>query len=465
MAVEGRTHKPVVDRDLCQRCSVCIRACPAELLPDLRGDHDTVRGYVYRNTNVEVRELLPPCTAACPLGQQVREYIHLLSAEKVKEALLMIRQDNPLPGVCGYVCHHPCEQACVRGSWDGPVDIRELKRYAVHYEINNHKQVVETLKERQHAAQGKKVIVVGAGPAGLACAYELVMQGYAVTVMDALDQPGGMLIGAIPSFRLPRQVIAHDVDVMRSLGVKFMPSVRVGTDVALQEITENDADASVLATGTWKDIPLDVPEEDASGCLSCLDFLHTVNTGKSMDLLGTVLVVGGGNAAIDTARTAVRMGSNQVVVLYRRSRDEMPANSEEVEAALHEGVQIQYLVAPKRLVRKEGKIEGIELIRMELDEADETGRKRPIPISGSEYMQEGSVVIPAIGQRSDNSFLRPESLSESGAVILGRDGQVKNYRGVFAAGDMLTGPSTVVEAMASGKVAAQQVMRHLEEGE
>ncbi|MFO8165856.1 MAG: FAD-dependent oxidoreductase [Thermodesulfobacteriota bacterium] len=462
MAVEGRTHKPVVDPDLCQRCSVCVRACPAEFLPDLRYDQDTVRGYVYKNIDLGTTDLLPPCVAACPLGQQVREYIRLLSAGKAKEALLVIRQDNPLPGVCGYVCHHPCENACLRGSWDDPVAIRELKRYAVHYEIDNHQEIVEALKERQYSPQGKKVVVVGAGPAGLACAFELVMHGYAVTIMDALDQPGGMLVGAIPPFRLPRQVIAHDVDIIRSLGVTFMPSVRIGKDVTLQEITEDTADASILATGTWKDITLDVAGEDTSGCLNCLDFLHNVNAGHAIHLSGTVLVVGGGNAAIDTARTALRMGSKQVIVLYRRSQHEMPANKEEVDTALHEGVEIQYMVAPKRVLSKEGKIEGIELMRMELGELDETGRKVPIPIIGSEYIQEGDFVIRAIGQRSDIPFLRQESLSGRGTIILSKDGQVKEYDGVFAAGDMLTGPSTVVEAIASGKDAAQNVVRYLE---
>jgi len=461
MAIEGRTYKPVVDRDLCQRCSVCIRACPAEFLSDLRHDEDTVRGYVYTHADLPITEILPPCVAACPLGQDVREYVQLLSAGKVKEALLIIRQDNPLPGVCGYVCHHPCEQACVRGSWDDPVAIRELKRYAVHYEIDNQEEIVEALKGRKKPAQGKKVAIVGAGPAGLACAFELVMQGYTITIMDALAQPGGMLVGAIPPFRLPRHVIDHDIGIIRSLGVKFMPSVRI-EELTLQEIRRDRFDAVVLAMGTWKDLKLGIPGEDTSGCLKCLDFLSTVNSGHTINLSGTVLVIGGGNAAIDTARSALRMGSRQVIVLYRRSQQEMPASKEEVEAALHEGVQIQYLVAPKRVVSKEGKIKGVELIRMELGEPDETGRKMPIPMTGSEFIQAGDFVIPAIGQRSDIPFLTAESLSERGGITLGNGGQVKEYEGMFAAGDVVTGPSTVVMAIASGKATARNVIRYLE---
>jgi len=462
MAIEGRTHKPVIDRDLCQVCSVCIRACPAELLPELRHDEDTVRGYVYTHTDLPITEIVPPCVGSCPLGQQVREYVQLLSARKVKDALLVIRQDNPLPGVCGYVCHHPCEQACVRGSWDDPVSIRELKRYATHYEIDHQQEIVEVLKGRKKPAQGKKVVIVGAGPAGLACAFELVMQGYPITVMDALAQPGGMLVGAIPPFRLPRYVIDHDIGIIRSLGVEFMPSVRIGNERTLQEIRRESVDAVVLATGTWKDIALDVAGEDTSGCLKCLDFLSTVNAGRTINLSGMVLVIGGGNAAIDTARAALRMGSTKVIVLYRRSQHEMPASKEEVEAALHEGVQIQYLVAPKRVVSKEGKIKGLELIRIELGEPDETGRKMPIPITGSEFFEAGDFVIPAIGQRSDIPFLTAESISERGGINCGKDGQVKEYEGMFAAGDVVTGPSTVVEAIASGKATARNVIRYLE---
>ncbi|MBW2004476.1 MAG: FAD-dependent oxidoreductase [Deltaproteobacteria bacterium] len=378
----------------------------------------------------------------------MRDYVQLLAAGKVKEALLVIRQDNPLPGVCGYVCHHPCEQACVRGSWDDPVAIRELKRYAIHYEIDHQEEIMEALKERKHSARGKKVGIVGAGPAGLACAFELVMQGYTITVMDALAQPGGMLVGAIPPFRLPRYVIDHDIGIIRSLGVEFIPSIRIGKEIPLQEIRRDRFDAVVLAMGTWKDIELDVAGEDTSGCLKCLDFLNTVNTGRTINLSGTVLVIGGGNAAIDTARTALRTGSKQVIVLYRRSQNEMPASNEEVEAALREGVQIHCQVAPTRIVIKEG--------------PDETGRKMPIPMTGSECIQAGNFVIPAIGQRSDIPFLTPGSISERGTIHCGKDGQVKEYEGLFAAGDALTGPSTVVEAIASGKATARNVIRYLE---
>jgi NADPH-dependent glutamate synthase beta subunit-like oxidoreductase len=462
MAIEGRTHKPVVDRDLCQACRVCFRECPAELLPELRSDEDTVRGYVYSNTNLAENDVYPPCLGACPLGQQVRDYVQLLKVGKVKEALLLIRHDNPLPGVCGYVCHHPCERACIRGSWDDPVSIRELKRYAAHYEMDHRSEIVEVLIQRKEPARGKKVVIVGAGPAGLACGFELVMRGYGVIVMDALAQPGGMLVGGIPPFRLPRYVVDHDVEIIRSLGVRFLSSVRIGRDVSLTEVMRDDAEAVVLATGAWTDLTLDVPGEGAKGYLKCLDFLGAVNTGKNVKLFGKVLVVGGGNAAIDSARSALRLGAGQVIVVYRRSREEMPASHEEVEAAIEEGVEVQYLLAPKKIVTKNGRVTGLELVRMELGDFDESGRRSPVPIEGSEFLEEADVVIPAFGQRPELSFLDAMAISEHDTIASDALGMVRGYEGLFAAGDAVSGPSTVVEAMGSGKAVAQQVMDYLQ---
>ncbi|MBW2340800.1 MAG: FAD-dependent oxidoreductase [Deltaproteobacteria bacterium] len=462
MAVEGRTHKPVVDRDLCQSCSVCLRECPAELFPELRPDEDTTRGYVYSNTDLAAREVFPPCFAACPLGQQVRDYVRLLEVGNVKEALLVIRQDNPLPGVCGYICHHPCEEACIRGSWDDPVSIRELKRYAAQYEMDHRGLIMETLIQRKEPARGKKVVIVGAGPAGLACGFESVMRGYEVTIMDALAQPGGMLAGGIPSFRLPRSVVDHDVGIIRSLGVRFLPSVRIGQDVSLRQVMKDDADAVVLATGAWIDLTLDVPGEGAKGYLNCLDFLDAVNSAQNVKLSGRVLVVGGGNAAIDTARSALRLGAEQVIVVYRRSREEMPANHEEVEAAIKEGVEVQYLLAPKRILTENGGVTGLELVRIELADFDEAGRRRPVLIEGSEYIEEADVIITALGQRPGVSFLDVKAISEHGTITRNASGMVPGYEGLFAAGDAVSGPSTVVEAMASGKLVAQQVMDYLE---
>lgn len=463
MAVFGRTHRPVVDRGLCQRCSVCVKACPAEVFPELRSEGDTVRGYVYTNTDLLRREVLPPCEDACPISQQVRKYVQLLQAGNVEEAMFVIRRDNPLPGVCGYVCHHPCERTCVRGSWDEPVSIRELKRYAVHYELEHRDEIIEMLRQHKQPSKGRKVVIVGAGPAGLACGSELVMQGYSVTIMDALDTPGGMLVGGIPPFRLPRFVIEHDVGIIRSMGVEFEGSVRVGKRLTVQNIMKDGADAVVLATGAWMDLGLGVPGEDAKGCLECLEFLRGVNAGRGAKLAGTVVVIGGGNAALDTARYALRLGAEKAFIIYRRSREEMPASPEEIDDALREGVMIRYLEAPTRIVLESGRVRGVELMKMELGEIDETGRRRPIPIERSAFIERADVVISAIGQRPELSFLEEKAISEKGAVWCDEGGMVFGYEGVFAAGDAVSGPSTIVNAMASGKAIARKVMSYLSE--
>jgi NADPH-dependent glutamate synthase beta subunit-like oxidoreductase len=462
MTVIGRTHRPVVDNQLCQRCSVCVRACPAETFGEFRSEDGTARGYVYTNTDLLTREILPPCEDACPITQQVRRYVQLLEAGNTKEALLVIRQDNPLPAVCGYVCHHPCEEACVRGSWDEPVAIRELKRHAVHYEMEYEQEVIELLREQRKPARKKKVVIVGAGPAGLACGYELVMEGYVVSIMDALDQPGGMLVGGIPPFRLPRPVVEHDVHIIQSLGVEFVGSTRLDHDFTIGDVRKADADAMVLATGAWRDLSMGVPGEDAKGYFECLEFLREVNAGRLRKLTGTVLVIGGGNAALDTARNALRLDPERVIVMYRRSREEMPASSEELEDALREGVMIRYLEAPTRIIVEAGHVRGVELMEMELGDIDDTGRRRPIPREGSGFSERADTIIAAIGQRPELSFLEPTAITGRGTVWCDETGLVHGYEGVFAAGDAVSGPSTIVEAIASGKAVAHMVMNYLD---
>jgi NADPH-dependent glutamate synthase beta subunit-like oxidoreductase len=288
------------------------------------------------------------------------------------------------------------------------------------------------------------------------------MQGYSVTMMDALAEPGGMLVAGIPAFRLPRYIIEHDIGIIKSLGVEFTCSVCIGQEVPLSRLMQNGAHAVVLATGAWEDLTLEVPGEGAEGCLECLDFLGRVNSGILTKLAGTVLVVGGGNAAFDTARSALRLGAEQVVIAYRRSRDEMPATSEEIDAAEQEGVKIRYLVAPTTIIVERGKVTGVNLIRMKLGSPDESGRRKPLPIEGSEFIEKADIVIPALGQRPDLSFLELKDEFESTTISCDPSGRVSGYENLFAAGDTVTGPSTVVEAMGSGKAVARRVMSYLE---
>jgi NADPH-dependent glutamate synthase beta subunit-like oxidoreductase len=461
MTVFGRTHIPMVDHQVCQRCGVCVRACPAEVFPELRFDRNTTRGYGYTNADLLNRDILPPCEGVCPLGQQVRSYLHLLAAGNAREALLVIRRDNPLPGVCGSVCHHPCEQACVRGSWDDPVAIRELKRYAVEYEMAHPEEIVRLLRQRQQRPIGKKVAIVGAGPAGLACAFDLVMGGCEVTVMDALERPGGMLVGGIPSFRLPREVVTHDVHIITSLGVTFSGSTRLGDGFGIEDI-QRDANGVVLATGAWRDLSIGVLGEDAPGCFECLEFLRMVNEEQLRRLAGTVVVIGGGNAALDAARSALRLGPEKVRIIYRRTREEMPASPEEIDAAIQEGIELRYLEAPTRIMVEGGRVSGIELMKMTLGEINGTGRRRPVPIEGSSFCEQADTVITAIGQSPEVPFLEAAAITEHGTVCCDEAGMVHGYEGVFAAGDAVSGPSTVVEAIASGKAVAQRVMDYLD---
>lgn len=462
MAVTGRTHRPVIDREKCQQCGICVRTCPADSIPDFRNDWNTVRGYLYQKTDLKDREALPPCTDACPLGQKVRDYVRLLGQGQVREALLTIREDNPLPGLCGYVCHHPCEKACLRGNWDDPVSVRELKRYAVQYEMEHRDEILQVLKDRMRAGRDREVVIVGAGPAGLSCGYELAMGGYRVKIMDALPRAGGMLVGGIPPFRLPRWVIEHDVGMIESLGVSFQFSVRIGEDVSVRELRQSGADAVVLATGAWKDLALGIPGEGVNGYMTCLDFLGKANAGTQTPLKGRVLVVGGGNAAVDTARSAMRLGADEVVILYRRTREEMPAIADEVDEALNEGVRIRYLVAPKQVVVRDGRATGLETVEMKLGEPDESGRRRPVPVEASDFVEPADTVITAIGQRPETSFLGGENGSGRNLISCDASGMVIGHEAVFAAGDAVSGPSTVVEAAASGKRTACMVMNTLE---
>jgi len=457
-----RTHRPVVDKNLCRRCGVCVGACPARVDPDFGRDVKTVRGSVYYSLFPADEKILPPCTGACPLGQKVRDYVSLLHKGAVKEALLAIRQDNPLPGICAFVCHHPCETACVRGALDEPVSIRELKRYAVQRETRHREEILSFLESRKAPTTGKRVVVIGAGPAGLACAHDLLLGGCDVEVLDALDRPGGMAAGGIPQFRLPRGVIEHDAGMIQALGAVFTLGVRVGKDLAFNEV-QAKADAVVVAVGAWKDMPLGIPGEGLPGVEPCLDFLGRVNLMKHENLTGRVLVIGGGNAAVDAARSALRAGAEDVAIVYRRGREDMPADPAEVVAALCEGVSLRTLEAPVRVLSERGEVRGLELVKTRLTSRDESGRRRPEAVEGSVFFSEADRLITAVGQRPEAGFLGAPALSPVGTVSCDASGRARGYENVFAAGDAVSGPSTVVEAAASGRRAAGLVLRYLQE--
>jgi len=463
LAVEGRTHKPVVDYNRCETCGVCLKACPSEAIPDFRFEPDSLRGKLYPNSDtaprINITKVfdLPDCQATCPVRQDVRGYMRLISEGRYGEALELIREANPLPSVCGYVCHHPCESACTRGRVDDPLSIRSLKRFVTDYDDGrlNPPSVAEP--------KGKKVVIVGSGPAGLAAGHELARMGYQVEIIESYREAGGLLAWAIPAFRLPREILQRDIDYIRKMGVTIKTGIHFGSDVKISDLRKNGANAVIVATGTQKSLKMNIENEDHHrGYLDCLDFLKACSDGQKIAMGKKVLVIGGGNAAVDTARSALRKSGTKVTILYRRSLEEMPAAREEIHEALREGVQIEFLTAPKKMLVSRGRVKGLECLRTELREADQSGRKRPVPVKGSEFVIEANAIISAVGQEPDYSPVTSGLACGNKALAVDRETLQANADGVFAAGDFVNGAGTVVEAMASGKKAAQAVARYLE---
>jgi heterodisulfide reductase subunit A len=463
LAIEGRTHKPVIDYNRCETCGVCLKACPAEAIPEFRHESDSLRGKLYDHSDTALRINvtkvfdLPSCQATCPLRQDVRGYMRLIAEGRYGEALELIREANPLPSVCGYVCHHPCESACTRGRVDDPLSIRSLKRFVTDYDDGRLKPPPVS------EPKGEKVVIVGSGPAGLAAGHELARIGYRVEIIESYREAGGLLAWAIPAFRLPREILRRDIDYILKMGVTIKTGIHFGSDMQISDLRKNGANAVIVATGTQKSLKMNIENEDHHrGYLDCLDFLRACHERKDVALGSRVLVIGGGNAAVDTARSALRKSKGKVTILYRRSLEEMPANREEVNDALREGVGIEYLTAPNKMLVAGDKVKGLECMRMELREADSSGRRRPVPVEGSEFVIEADTIISSVGQQADYEPIVRGLVPREQILTVDRETLQANVEGVFAAGDFVNGPSTVVEAMASGKKAAQAVARYLE---
>ena len=462
--VEGRTHRPIIDTEKCNTCSVCIKGCPAEIIPEMRKEESSLRGRIYKEAetvpslSIDKVFQMPPCQSACPIHQDVRRYANLIANKKYEEAMAVIRETNALPSVCGYICHHPCEEECVRNLVDEPVAIKTLKRFVVDFDDG---KLVPPEASQQ---RGEKVSIIGSGPAGLAAAYELARMGYQVEVLEAFSEPGGMLRWAIPSFRLPRNILNRDIKYIERMGVSIKTGVRFGVDVSLSDLRKDGANAIIVAIGTHEGLKMGIKDDEyIKGYMDCLAFLRKYASGEPTNLGDKTIVVGGGNAAIDSARSALRSGVKEAAILYRRSYEEMPADRDEVSEAQAEGVEINYLVMPVSIAEKDGEIRGLECIKTRLGEPDESGRRRPMPIEGSEFILETSSIISAVGQRPDLSWNQeglPFNVSPMNTFIVD-DSCLTNIEGVFAAGDALNGPTTVVEAMASGKRAASSVDRYL----
>jgi NADH-quinone oxidoreductase subunit F len=367
-----------------------------------------------------------------------------------------------LPSICGRVCHHPCEKVCRAGETGDPIAIRALKRFVADYALKK-----ELRPYRQPAPQIKaKVAVIGAGPAGLTAAYDLALKGYQPTIFDALPVPGGWLVKGIPDHRLPKDMLKWDIEHIKSAGVTIRTNTALGKDFSLDNLFAQDFKAVFIATGAHKSMRMGIEGENSEGVVQGTELLRAVNLGEKVPLGARVGIVGGGNAAIDAARVAIRdKKAREVTILYRRTRQEMPAFAEEIEAAIEEGVKIQFLVAPIKVLTESGRVKGVRCIRMRLGDVDASGRRSPLPVDGSEFTVELDTLVPAIGERADSSIFTAKdklSISQWGTIEVDLDNLTTGRPGVFAGGDAVTGPGTVVEAMAAGRRAARMIEKFLE---
>jgi putative selenate reductase YgfK subunit len=389
----------------------------------------------------------------------VQGYVALIAQGKFKEALKIIRKDIPLPLVCGRVCFSPCEDACTRKDFDEAVSIRALKRLATDYELKMGKAKKPKPIPKTHS---EKVATIGSGPAGLTAAYELVKRGYPVTVFESAPRSGGALRYCIPAYRLPKDVLEDEIDYIRAFDVEFKTGIKIGKDITIDNLFQQGYKAIFIGTGAHKCLSLNIEGEELEGVMHSLTFLNNINYGRPVTLGNKVIIVGGGNVAIDAARTAKRLGPDEVTVLYRRTEQEMPAHRQEVEEAKLEGVKFQFLMSPKKIVGKDGKVVGIECLKMRLGEPDESGRRRPIPVEGSEFTVPADTVILAIGETPDTSFLPKEiQVTKGNTIVVDQVTLQTTVPNIFAGGDAVTGPASVVEAIASGKKAAESIDRYL----
>jgi NADH-quinone oxidoreductase subunit F len=394
-----------------------------------------------------------PCQSACPANVDVPGFIALVSEKRIAEALRLHRERNPFAAVCARVCFHTCEDKCRRGLVDEALSIRGVKRFMVDEEVTT--QLPEVRPNATNAM--RKIAIVGAGPAGLSCAYFLARLGYRPRVFEGESRPGGMPVQTIPAYRLPREILSLEVRMIERMGVTIETNQRLGNDFTLQGLRDQGYEAVFLGVGAPAGLHLGVPGEDFPGVDDAIRFLREYNIRGSAPIGRDVVVVGGGNAAIDTARSAVRLGACSVTVLYRRTRDEMPAYAEEIEEAEHEGVVIKVLTAPVEIVARNGRVCGIKCQTMTLGEFDRSGRRRPKAAAEEPFVVPADQVITAIGQK-----LEPAALIDGLAVSLNKDGFIAadpltgrtSLDWLYSGGDAALGPSSVVEAVAGGERAA-----------
>lgn len=448
----------------CTGCGQCAEVCPVSVKNEF-DEFLSKRKAVYRFFPQAVpitfcidKKDRAPCVITCPAGLNVQGYVQLIGQGKYAEAVQLIMEKVPLPGVLGRVCPHPCEFQCRRMEVDEALAIRDLKRFAAD-RVDFAELPLPKIEEKQ-----EKVAVIGSGPGGLTVAYDLRLKGYQVTIFEALPVLGGMLRVGIPDYRLPPEVLDREINHILRHGIEVRTEKRLGTDFTLDDLRKEGFSAIFVAIGAHRGLKLNIPgEEDYAGVLDAVNVLREVSLGETKQPGKRTVIVGGGNVAIDAARTALRLGCEEVSLVYRRSREEMPAYPEEIEGALAEGVKIHYLTAPVGISGESGNVSGFECIKTELGPADESGRRRPIPVAGSEFVIPCDAVISAIGQEPEADHLLDSGieLGRRNTLVVHRDIMRTSMPDVFAAGDNVTGPATVIDAIAGGHKAAEAIHKYL----
>ena len=475
-----------IDKEKCVACGQCVENCQTNAIklgqkncinnPTVSDTYNSdvsipwdskTYNIDYRTNRSDVMDSgTAPCKAVCPAHIPVQGYIKLASMGRYTEALELIKKENPFPAVCGRICNKACEQACTRGIVDASVAIDDIKKFIADKDLDASTRFVPKMLNQIGRPYTEKIAVIGAGPAGLSCAYYLAVKGYPVTVFEKEDKLGGMLTLGIPGFRLDKAVVNAEIDILRELGVEFKTGVEVGKDVSLPQLRAEGYKAFYLGIGASRGTKLGVPGEELAGVFTGIDFLRDVNLEKPVSIGKRVAVVGGGNVAIDVARTALRLGAEDVTIVYRRSRDEMPAAADEIAEAEEEGVRFMYLAAPVEVLGS-GKISGMKVEVMELGEADAKGRRKPVGTGKFETL-ELDAVISAIGQKIDLGGISAGTgiqLSSKGAVMVDELSYQTGEPDVFAGGDVVTGPKFAIDAIAAGKEASISIHRYVHPGQ
>ena len=472
-----------VDKEKCVACGQCVENCQTNAVrlgqkncvnnTHVSDAYDTDRAIPwdkssynvdYRTNRSDVMESgTAPCKATCPAHIPVQGYIKLASEGRYQEALELIKKENPFPAVCGRICNKACEAACTRNIVDSSVAIDDIKKFIAEKDLDAEHRYVPKLLNQIGRPYTEKIAVIGAGPAGMSCAYYLAVKGYPVTVFEKEKELGGMLTLGIPSFRLDKAVVKAEIDILKELGVEFKTGVEVGKDVTLDALRAEGYKAFYLGIGASKGSAIGCKGEELAGVYTGIDFLRAVNLGEKPELGKHVAVIGGGNVAIDVARSAARLGAESVTVVYRRSEDEMPAAEDEVAEAKAEGVKFMFLAAPAEILG-EGKAEQLKLELMELGEADAKGRRKPVGTGKFETIP-ATAVISAIGQKIDLSGIADFKTEKNGTVIVTMPSYQTSIPDVFAGGDVVTGPKFAIDAIAAGKEASISIHRYVHPGQ